>query len=187
MELRTLFKGIADAIRAHTGDTDAITASTFPERIRAIATGPDVSDATARAGDLLSGKTAYGPGGKITGTIPLQGPVRLTPGTLEQTAVPAGTYAAGAVTVAGDGALVPANIRRGASVFGVAGEAGPLPGGQLTCTGSGRAYSGGLLSTLRPMEATVSEDGGEILLRCEIAASYSTVRASANAVLHIQL
>lgn len=113
--------GIANAIRAKTGTSAAIPAQNFAAQIAAIQTGPDTSDATATAGDILSGKTAYGASGKLTGTIPSQNAVTITPGTTQQTAIPAGTYAAGAATVEGDANLIPGNIAEGVSIFGVTG------------------------------------------------------------------
>lgn len=45
--------------------------SAYPNKILAIQTGVDTSDATATASDIASGKTAYGSSGKITGAIPV--------------------------------------------------------------------------------------------------------------------
>ena len=86
MELRTLFQSIAAAIRAREGSAATIQASAFPERILNLPSGTDTSDATAAAGDVLSGKTAYAGGEKITGTIPIRQAAVITPGTAAQTA-----------------------------------------------------------------------------------------------------
>lgn len=120
MELKTLFQRIAAAIRERDGSSEPIQASAFPERISAIPAGTDTSDATAAAGDILSGKTAYGAEGKMTGAIAAQAAQTITPGTSDQI-IPAGLYLAGAQTVQGEENLAAENIRSGVSLFGVEG------------------------------------------------------------------
>lgn len=166
--------------------------SSYPAAIKAIKTGTDTSDATAAAGDILSGKTAYIATGKTTGTIPSKGagdlsasganiivpkgyyPAQvqkavasatqatptisvssgglitasatqgagyvaagtksatkqlttqaaktITPGTAQQIAVSSGRYTTGNVVVRGDANLKAENIKKGTSIFGVAGN-----------------------------------------------------------------
>ena len=95
----------------------------------------DTSDATASAGDILSGKTAYVNGQKITGTIAFQPAKIVTPGIVNQTAVPSGYYTNGDIIVEGDSNLIAENIKSGTSIFGVTGTYEGSGGGSSGDTG----------------------------------------------------
>ena len=76
----------------------------------------------AAAADVRKGKTfSTAALSNATGTMPEQGGSTTTPGTAAKTIVAANRYVTGNIVVAGDANLVPGNIKKNVTIFGVRG------------------------------------------------------------------
>ncbi len=122
---------IASAITDKGVPTDADDSfSEMADNIEAIPVGPDTSDATATAAEILAPKTAYGAAGKLVGTMPDRGNVSFTPGPVAQT-IPAGKHGGGGLVAA---VVVPADkVLAGTTIAGTAGTV-PIRNGDNLAT-----------------------------------------------------
>lgn len=102
----------------------------------------DITDTTAAAGDVLSGKYFYTSGGtKTQGSIASKSSSDLTASTLTVT-VPAGYYASAASKTCSDANLLTGNIKSGVTIFGVSGSNNVVD----TTIASGGAAAGNIVS-----------------------------------------
>ena len=106
-------EALADALRAKLGFTGKKTLAQLTQAVSDFDTGTDTSDATGGAAQMLSGYTAYGAGGKFTGSIQSLGAQTFQPSTSDQT-IPAGKYLSGAQKIA-KMELVSWSVRSGSS------------------------------------------------------------------------
>lgn len=137
MALVTKLTNIGDAIRNKTGKSDALTLTEMVAEINSIQVGsgesaqPSVEQATpsitVSSSGLITATATQDAGNVSAGTktatkqLTTQAAKTVTPSASSQTAVEAGMYTTGAVTVAGDSNLKAGNIKKGAKIFGVTG------------------------------------------------------------------
>ena len=114
------------------------------ERVQGACTyDADTTDANATAGEILSGKTAYVNGNKITGSMPNNGAANVTVSSVSGASIPAG-YSDGSAKAVLDSASASAlsanNIRQGVTILGVEGTLSPeddLTVGPVSATPTG--------------------------------------------------
>lgn len=164
-------------------ESDVASGKIFHKNDGTVATGTstkdaDTKDATAVAAEILSGKTAYKNGSKLTGTMPNRGAVTGTIATKNgEYTVPQG-YHDGSGKVGLDATekakLIASNIKSGVELFGVTGDysgesvsaqaksATPALTSQTILPDSGYDYLSQVTVAAIPVTITDSATGGKI-------------------------
>ena len=126
----------------------------------------DTTGADAAAGDVLTGKTAFGPAGAINGSMANNGALSGTISTKAGTySIPAGYTSGGSVAISSteQNKIVSGNIRSGVTVLGVAGSTSVVDTSDADATAatilSGvTAYVNGTKITGQMTAAVISQD-----------------------------
>lgn len=149
---------LANTIRTKKGTSGTINAQNFSSEIASISSGTDVSDTTATAGDVLSGKDFYlANGTKTSGSITTySGSTSITPTTSQQTISTSGKYVASDITVG----AIPNNYKDTTNADATAGD---ILYGKVAVNGSGdvtgtiQTYSGATTITENGIVATAGK------------------------------
>ena len=146
----------------------------IPKSTTGTATFYDTSDADAVAGNVLTGKKAYGSGGSISGSMANNGDTSGTISTKAGTvSVPAGYTSGGTVSIASaqQNLLVSGNIKSGVTILGVSGSSmvvdttiSSSAAGVSNILSGYKAYVNGSLITGEATVPTVSQDGSTHVL-----------------------
>ena len=126
----------------------------------------DTSGANAAAGDILTGKSAYGSSGALSGSMANNGDVSGTISTKAGTVmIPAGYTTGGITTIAGTekDKIISGNIRAGVTILGVSGSASVVDTSDADATASyiytGKtAYVNGAKITGEMTAVVISQD-----------------------------
>ncbi len=134
----------------------------------------EISDATAETGHILTGKSAYGSGGLVNGSMTNNGSTSGTISTKAGTVtIPSGYTSGGTVSIASaeQAKIIAGNIKSGVTILGQAGSS-MVVDTTISSSGAGasniisgyKAYVNGSLITGSATVPTVSQDGSTHVL-----------------------